>query len=57
MLLQEVRDLIIKRTGKPKVALNYLGRALRLENLSLYDEVYISSTHLNVCVILSALKR
>eukprot|EP01017_Pseudomicrothorax_dubius_P031418 TRINITY_DN4006_c0_g2_i7.p1 TRINITY_DN4006_c0_g2~~TRINITY_DN4006_c0_g2_i7.p1 ORF type:complete len:423 (+),score=97.76 TRINITY_DN4006_c0_g2_i7:58-1326(+) len=46
-----------RRTGKQHVALRYLKKALEIEIYTLNDKVSVAGTHLNICVILSGLKR
>jgi len=63
MLLQKVAEIlehksfILNRTNKLKVSLNYLKKALEIEVYTLHDKLNIASTHLNICAILSSLKK
>lgn len=47
----------IKRTGKLKVSLRYLKKALQIEIYTLNDKTNIAGTHLNICAILSAMNQ
>lgn len=46
-----------KKTKKPKVALSYIKRALKIEVTSLNDHAAVGSTHLNIAAIFSVLKQ
>jgi hypothetical protein len=46
-----------KRDDKPNVALNYLQKALSIEQYSLKDSSLMANTHLNICAIHSYVKK